>query len=182
MVKNKLPGGIDFSKFSMLNASHSYSLALKADTLIWTFSNIRLVDKNTNELLSHGLIRYKLIQQLNNPEGTELKNSAGIYFDFNAPVLTNEVLNTVHYGLLTGIENANYNYSLTVFPNPGDGHVTFLGQESGFLRISDSMGNIVFSENHNGSAYIDISHLSKGLYYYNFNQGVTFSNGKLVVK
>ena len=52
-------------------------------------------DSNSNEAASHGFIKFRINQQPGNAAGTQIKNSASIYFDYNAPVATNEVLNTI---------------------------------------------------------------------------------------
>ncbi|PCH66207.1 MAG: hypothetical protein COC01_08660, partial [Bacteroidetes bacterium] len=61
----------------------------------WTFDNILLPDSNTNEPASHGFVKFKVKQNSNNANDTIISNRASIYFDFNAPVVTNYATVTV---------------------------------------------------------------------------------------
>ena len=77
-------------------SSHPYELTIASGNVLeFTFNNIYLPDSNVNEPLSHGFVFYDVLVDENLPVGTEIHNTAGIYFDFNAPVITNTVLNTI---------------------------------------------------------------------------------------
>ena len=54
-----------------------------------------LPDSNVNEPASHGFIKYSIKKYNTVGIGSVIKNTAYIYFDFNAPVVTNTVVNTV---------------------------------------------------------------------------------------
>lgn len=49
-----------------------------------------------NEEASHGFIKFAIAQTPGNVAGNVIQNSAGIYFDFNTPVITNTVSNTIY--------------------------------------------------------------------------------------
>ena len=53
------------------------------------FQDIHLVDSFHNEPQSHGYITYRIKPKNNLVIGDVINNSASIYFDFNAPVITN---------------------------------------------------------------------------------------------
>ncbi|MCH8330505.1 MAG: hypothetical protein IH946_03850, partial [Bacteroidetes bacterium] len=77
-------------------SSHPYDFRIYGQGILeWKFWNIDLPDSNTNEVLSHGFVKFKVSQQLNNPLGTLIKNHVGIWFDFNAPIQTNTVENLI---------------------------------------------------------------------------------------
>jgi hypothetical protein len=65
---------------------------------------ILLVDSFTNEPLSHGFLRYHIAQKKDVPLGTKILNRAGIYFDFNPPVMTNYTEHEV--GVITSATTA----------------------------------------------------------------------------
>ncbi|MFN9980226.1 MAG: hypothetical protein ACK53Y_09945, partial [bacterium] len=44
---------------------------------------------------SHGFISYTIKLRKNLPVGHKIKNTAGIYFDFNAPIITNTAISTL---------------------------------------------------------------------------------------
>ncbi|MCC7050654.1 MAG: T9SS type A sorting domain-containing protein, partial [Bacteroidia bacterium] len=54
---------------------------------------------NVNQAASNGFIKFKIKQAKNLPDGTEIKNSADIYFDYNDPVITNKTLHTINRNL-----------------------------------------------------------------------------------
>lgn len=78
-------------------ASHDYTFSIESPRVaVWRFANIFLTDSTTNEPESHGFITFTIKQTADLPNGTELKNTADIYFDFEAPVITNTSLHTVN--------------------------------------------------------------------------------------
>ncbi len=90
----------DLNIFSLQSgiSSHHYSFRIYGQRILeWTFNDIMLPDSNVNEPASHGFVTFKVDQELNLPEGTQITNSVGIYFDFNAPIITNTTLHTIYY-------------------------------------------------------------------------------------
>ena len=87
---------LDLSTFESGVASHDYNVQIIGGNIIrWDFPNILLVDSIRNEPESHGFVKFNIEQKPNNPDGTLIENSAGIYFDFNAPIITPRVFNTI---------------------------------------------------------------------------------------
>jgi|GEM_PF-1654427 uncharacterized repeat protein (TIGR01451 family) len=95
-VVDSLPLSLDKYSLQILGYSHPYSYEFKPGNVVaFHFNNLLLPDSNANEAASHGFIKFRINQQAGNTAGTQIKNSASIYFDYNAPVATNEVLNTI---------------------------------------------------------------------------------------
>ncbi|MCB9316827.1 MAG: hypothetical protein H6569_11870 [Lewinellaceae bacterium] len=102
-------------------SSHPFRWALSgAGVLTVTFENIMLPDSNVNEPASHGFVQFRIDQQRDNPLGTEIENRAGIYFDFNEPVITNTVFHTVGENFLPTAtrEPTAAPLQLQIWPNP----------------------------------------------------------------
>lgn len=77
-------------------ASHNYSLRLESDrVLVFEFANILLPDSASDPLGSQGFVSIFINYDPATPVGTSIENSAAIYFDFNAPILTNTTLHTL---------------------------------------------------------------------------------------
>jgi hypothetical protein len=76
-----------------LTSSHPYKFNLEKNKIaIWTFDNILLPDSFRNEIKSHGFLKFSIEPKaIPLSIGTALKNKAAIFFDFNPPVITNEV-------------------------------------------------------------------------------------------
>ena len=90
---------MDLDIFSVVPgvASHNYNFQMYGPRVLeWTFYNIQLPDSNANEAASHGFCTFTVNQNPDLPNNTEIRNSADIYFDYNAPVITNQTLHTVY--------------------------------------------------------------------------------------
>ena len=93
-VLDTLDRDLDPLTLQMLDASHPHRLQLTEDHIIaWIFDPINLPDSNRNEAASHGFIRFSIRTKAGVLPYAKIPNSAAIYFDFNAPVLTSEVVN-----------------------------------------------------------------------------------------
>lgn len=87
---------LDINSLQVVGASHNYVTELLPDNMVkFRFDDIYLPDSTTNEPESHGYISYAINQNPDLPNNTKIKNTAAIYFDFNDPVITNTVLNTI---------------------------------------------------------------------------------------
>jgi uncharacterized repeat protein (TIGR01451 family) len=165
VIKDTMSSNLDVSSFEMLSASHPYSVNMYRDGIVeWRFQNILLPDSNVNEPKSHGFIRYRIKPKNTLVPGNQVKNSASIYFDYNAPVLTNETLNTVT--VVTALNPGPGQVETKIFPNPARS-VLYLQVKGQFQYwVYDASGNkIVFVNNNYNQASIDILGLPKGLYF-----------------
>ncbi len=100
-------------------SSHPYTWALNDNTLSFYFENIMLPDSNINEPESHGFIKFRISQKQNVPLGNHITNSAKIFFDFNEPVVTNEV--ELRVGEPVGTKeqpSMPKTMKLEIYPNP----------------------------------------------------------------
>jgi uncharacterized repeat protein (TIGR01451 family)/uncharacterized repeat protein (TIGR02543 family) len=96
IVIDTLNENLDVSTFQFLEASHSVNVSFLSNNIInFRFEDIDLVDSIHNEPMSHGFIAYKVKTKTGLAHGTEIRNTAHIYFDFNPAVATNTTLNTI---------------------------------------------------------------------------------------
>jgi len=126
VIVDTLSADLDPSSLKMLNSSHVFHAELGPEgVLIVTFDGINLPDSASDPVGSQGFVRFSIAHAEGLEEGTELNNTAGIYFDQNAPVITNTTLNTLTYGSFTSVEdNAASSGDMLVFPNPARGTAT----------------------------------------------------------
>ncbi|MCE7925314.1 MAG: T9SS C-terminal target domain-containing protein [Haliscomenobacteraceae bacterium CHB4] len=102
-------------------ASHPYMWTLLGQNVIeFKFGNILLPDSNTNLTGSNGYVKFYVEQKPDVPLETDIFNRAAIYFDFNAPVLTNTTRHRAGKDfILVSIWSPNDPLiSLRAFPNP----------------------------------------------------------------
>ena len=182
----------DFDIFSVQSgvSSHPYTFRMYGPRILeWTFNNIMLPDSNVNEPLSNGFVLFEVNQQPNLAEGTVLENSAGIYFDFNAPIITNISQHTINRFLrstvITTVENMNEDTDLDIqlYPNPTTGIVQLQRTTTERIQIQviDQLGRVLIEqETSQQSATMNMSRLPKGLYFVHINDGQKSITKKIV--
>lgn len=174
------------------SSSHPYRLEVQGDNLLrFHFDNIMLPDSNVNEPASHGFVKFWIEQQPDNPLGTVIENNAGIYFDFNEPVITNTVTHTVgtDFVIVSTVETQLPEAaSLEVLPNPIAQEATFRLKgytlDKGQFQLMDVNGKPIFIEAFSGSEYQFVRRqLVAGVYFYRIVQdGNILASGKVVLR
>ncbi len=97
-VVDSLPDGLDLATIKILDSSHPCVFSYTASTgnaVKFNFPYIILPDSGTNNEGSNGYVKFSVQQKQGNGDWTSFVNRADIYFDYNQPVSTNSVLNTV---------------------------------------------------------------------------------------
>lgn len=186
---------LDLSTLQLQGSSHNYELEIKdGNVLVFNFNNIMLPDSNVNESASHGFIRFRISQKNNNTIGTVIENSAAIYFDFNAPIITNTTFHTVGENFIEVISNtttvAEKLATVKVFPNPFSTQATFEIETEEYyqnltLTVYNVMGQAVKTIQSNGENRIilDRNGLNSGVYFYQIqSEGLILDSGKLMVQ
>lgn len=173
-IRDTLDKNLDITSIQLLGTSHPYPLQLRFEgqnTLVFRFENIHLPDSMASQTMSQGFVGFSIKRKPNLPFGTRIKNRAGIYFDYNAPVLTNWVESVLSMPVGTRPE-AVANMEVVVFPNPNTGIFTVeLPQPaaSGMaFRVIDLAGRLALEKQVEvGSAYqaIEAAALPGGLYF-----------------
>ncbi|MEM7036183.1 MAG: T9SS type A sorting domain-containing protein, partial [Bacteroidota bacterium] len=122
IINDTLASHLDPQTFVSGASSHPYSVRfLPGNAVEWKFEHILLPDSNVNEPLSHGFVRFRIEQNANLPNGTQIENTAGIIFDFMPPVITNTTLHTIgELELVVSMEEQQEGAAtqVTVYPNP----------------------------------------------------------------
>jgi len=102
-------------------SSHPYTFEFYGDRHIkFIFENILLPDSSTNLAASQGFVSFKIAQKANVPIGTNIYNSAAIFFDFNEPVITNTTVHRVGEDFITlsAWQPLRAGLDLRLLPNP----------------------------------------------------------------
>jgi uncharacterized repeat protein (TIGR01451 family) len=172
VIEDTLDANLDWSTLQPLNTSHPFTMQVVNKNIIqFTFSNMELPPASINEAASHGFIAYKVKPKADLAQGATIKNTAHIYFDFNAPVTTNTVNTQVV--LLSAIKNnSKSDGKVSVYPNPNNGifNLEFTANYASLLSITifDVTGKLVYQNNvqhfQKSVLSIDSQNLSSGLY------------------
>ncbi len=92
-IVDDLPRHINPISIRPVIASHDFNWHLEGSVMVVQFPDIQLVDSTTNEMDSHGFIKFKAAVNESTPPGMHIENEARIYFDFNEPIITNKTSN-----------------------------------------------------------------------------------------
>ena len=124
VVVDTLDTPLDPATLQLGASSHPYTWELRENgILVVRFENIMLPDSTINEPASNGFFKFSIQQDANNPDGTRIENRAGIYFDFNPPIITNTAFHTIGSDFVNSIvinvdQLATPDVEVKVFPNP----------------------------------------------------------------
>lgn len=163
VVRDTLSEFVDPTTLVTDVTSHPHTYRLYGNGIAeWRFDNILLPDSFINEPLSHGFIKYHIMPRPNLVLGTEIFNSAAIYFDFNEPVITNETVSTLP---LPVYEPENAQSSFVLYPNPTTGVVNFNldNTESKRITVTDITGSLLM-DTPLVSKQLDLTSFSHGVY------------------
>ncbi len=184
-VTDTLNSNVDPASFQLLAYSHQPMVQIKENAVRFNFPNINLPDSNTNEAASHGYVQYKVKLKDNLPVGTPIFNTAFIYFDFNAPVVTNTTSNTI--ALSTGLRAVSQEpLAFRVYPNPANESVTISVDENMIgskLSITDITGRrILISNIEHRISNVEVRELASGVYFVTLENERERVTKKLVIE
>jgi uncharacterized repeat protein (TIGR01451 family) len=91
VISDTLSEDLQANTLQMITSSHNCKATVKDNIVFFEFLNILLPDSNVNEAKSHGFVSFKIKPQSTVAVNTTITNKAAIYFDYNAPVITNTV-------------------------------------------------------------------------------------------
>ncbi|NNM16344.1 MAG: T9SS type A sorting domain-containing protein, partial [Bacteroidia bacterium] len=171
IIEDTLDANLDFSTITDFVGSHDFVVdGSQAPIYKFIFDNINLPDSNFNEPESHGFVAFRVMRNTGVPSGTQISNTAHIFFDFNSAIITNTVVNTV---IITGINENEYTSAVTVYPNPSTG-ILYVDFDTNYdkykvLEIYNAFNQLVSTTevfDNAGKIKLDLSEYSSGIYSY----------------
>jgi len=116
--------------------------------LVVEFDGINLPDSGSSYVLSQGFFSFRVAVRSDLPSGTVIANNAAIFFDLNAPVITNSVVNTLidcalfeasindqGSGLVQASEGITYQWLLGGVPILGASGASYQAVNTGFYTV-----------------------------------------------
>ncbi len=166
-ITDTIDTDVDIETFQLLAYSFQSQVIIKGNAVRFNFANINLPDSVNDEPNSHGYVQYKVKVKGNAAVGTVINNTAFIYFDFNAPVVTNTTTNTL--ALPNGFNTVSSNTAtMQLYPNPATDMVMINLSDNltgGSLTLSDvtgrSLNTINITANH---SQLNTGALASGVY------------------
>ena len=161
---------IDLTKFDInslvvLDASHTMlnTRILNSNRVEFIFEGIQLPFPPSE--LRHGYVLFKIKTKSELAVGSTFANQAGIYFDYNWPIITNNETSTF---TLLGTPNFEFSDLIALYPNPAK-DVVNLSAKAGInlksIEIYNTLGQLLMAlTNDSNERRIDVSHLTSGTY------------------
>lgn len=99
--------------FVMVNSSHPCNTTFIGNIVYFEFLNILLPDSNINEPMSHGFVTFRVKPLKTVKNNDVIPNKAYIYFDFNAPVITNVAITSIYVSPPVPVRLINFSVNAT---------------------------------------------------------------------
>lgn len=175
---------IDTSKFDIntlvpLQASHPFVTRITGGNKVeFIFENINLP---FNDAANDGFVMFKIKTLEGMQLGDTFSNTASIFFDYNAPIVTNTATTTF---ALLGKQDFNFDHYFAISPNPATHVLNFevkhgLGANS--IEVYSVTGQLVLLvPNAKGVKTVDVSALETGIYLLRVHSDMGTSNTKFI--
>lgn len=163
---------LDPESLSVIGSDHYYEMEWLAENVVkFNFDYIMLPDSGVNEPESHGFVEFNINPHGYIPSGAVIENQAAIFFDAEAPLLTNVTSNRIWDILVTdeskerkqtrqdhspAVETATFTGpQVSVYPNPGTESISLrlnqLEQKPYRLKIINNVGSTIYTKELIGS-------------------------------
>ncbi len=144
-ITDTISNYLNITSLKVLSASANYEVSVSGRQVIFQFNNINLPDSNSNEPNSHGYIQYSIKPNNTFVHSSVVYNTAEIYFDFNAPIVTNTTVTTAD--IFAGIANMHgETLQFNLYPNPATNQLNVTIDETltgARLNICDVTGALI---------------------------------------
>jgi uncharacterized repeat protein (TIGR01451 family) len=168
----------DINSIQLLDTSNPVYTRITGNVVEFIFENINLAASSGNPPVGgHGDVLFKIKSLSSLVNGEFVTKSAKIYFDYNAPIETNEA-QTTYQTLSNAVHQLDA--SVTVSPNPTNSIITISSKfDIKSIELYDVQGRILETSIENDSnAKLDISEKQNGIYFLK----ITTENGSKVEK
>ncbi len=162
VVKDEIDNAkFDISSLIPMNGSHNFVTRITSPNVVeFIFENIQLPFDDAN---NDGYVSFKIKTKSTLTPGDSFSNTAKIYFDYNAPIITNTYTTTIATTLSTA-EVKNRKDSISIYPNPAK-DILYIQSKNDVIKaeIYDATGRLVISTGVSQKS-VSISELPKGNY------------------
>lgn len=157
---------IDTSKFQIatltpLSGSHPFTTKIRNNVVEFIFNNINLPFDDAH---NDGYVEFKIKTKPTLTLGTNITNTASIFFDYNPAVITNTYSTTI---TALGIQDFDFNNLFALSPVPAKNNLTITAKKDvlvNSISIYNMIGQLV-QQNNKPDETIDVSELKTGTYF-----------------
>ncbi|MFN8310201.1 MAG: PKD domain-containing protein [Chitinophagales bacterium] len=181
VIRDVIDNNIDLSTLKVVGQSHQHRTQIIGNELVVSFDNIMLPDSHTNYAASQGYVTYTAKLKPGLALGTEIRNTARIYFDFNEPVITNTTRTSLGMEP-AGIESVNA-LQIGVVPNPVKDQFVIhaSGAEKGNYTLFNNLGMVVGLGEFHTSKAISVGSFAPGVYILKVETTSGFGSKRIVI-
>lgn len=180
VVKDELDvSKFDIASLKVTSASHDYETVVTDNVVEFKFDDINLPYQ---DYANDGYISFKVKTKPNLKEGDSFSNTAKIYFDFNAPIITNTYTTTIAPELST----KDFDDSITkLYPNPVSNQLNISSKKDILsIRLLDITGKelqttATFAVK---NTTLNLNHLKRDVYFVNVKTENGVTTHKVVKK
>ncbi|MBL0012423.1 MAG: T9SS type A sorting domain-containing protein [Flavobacterium sp.] len=173
---------IDVTKFDInslipLDGSHQFVTKISNTNKVeFIFENINLPFDNDN---NDGYVAFKIKTKPTLILGDSFSNKASIYFDYNAPIVTNNATTIIQVLAVKDFEFTDY---FNMYPNPANSLLNIVSKNEidiTSIEVYNILGQLVLAiPNENNISSIDVSSLKPGNYFIKINSDKGTTNAK----
>lgn len=165
VIRDVIDTDLDITSLRILGASHDFVPSFgEGRELAFTFNDINLPDSTTDPLGSQGFISYRIEPTNSIVVGDVLENTAGIYFDFNPPIITNTTSHVVEFSTALS-DIAEHSQPIVLSPNPATDRILITGADSKIdvIEILATDGRLIHTLVDSGISF-NVTDLVSGCY------------------
>ena len=180
-IDDTLSSYLDWSTFELLRSSHPVEvLNVGNGVKRFVFEGIWLPDSTSNLTESQGYVSFKIKEKSTNGEGTEILNTAYIYFDHNPAIITNTTYN-INSSDQLGVNGQDEN-TIVVYPNPAFSSLKVVSAVNmEIIEILSITGEQCLKiQGGESSKIISVHHLEPGIYFLKITAGTKESIQRFV--
>lgn len=163
VIKDLLDSHLEPGTLEMESSSHPFRSTLTTVNKLEVFyEGINLPASSVDEAASHGYIAFKIKPKNTVVINDVIPNTAGIYFDYNLPIVTNTVTTTV---TALGTPTHAMAAVVTLYPNPVEGQLHIEVVDSTAIQgitICNALGQTVLTAKE--TSILDVTSLTRGTY------------------
>jgi len=161
-ILDTLDAELDWSTFQLIQSTHEVEVENFGNGVLrFKYNNIWLPDSSVSQELSQGHFVYRVRENPGNPIGSEITNTAYIYFDWNEAIITNTTYNINDWIEFVGEENA---FNVEAYPNPMQNELTLKVDGQFNYEIHDLTGRKLLRGMGVGQTTISTEALASGTY------------------
>lgn len=183
-IEDELDAQLDETTFQMLRSSHDYVVTRTANSLEWFFEDINLPAEQDDAEGSNGYVYFRIKPKAGYALGDIIPNTAAIFFDFNAPVITN-TFETEFVDDPLSVSEYDFN-GFNMYPNPAKDVLTIKlnNISSANLSIYDIQGKLIKERtiSNEQNLELSVSDLQSGMYFVKLNTATKEMVKKLIIE